>query len=89
MAQCRRAKLVSTQWLNCAILTLTVLTLFLCGISYLFCPNCLFGILFFCALLCPCIHPLNAPLWVAIILLTISGWSFTAGALSLSWNARK
>jgi hypothetical protein len=89
MAQCRHAKLLSTQWLECAVLALTVTALFLCGLSYLFCPNCLFAILLFCAFLCPCIHPLNAPLWVAIILLIISGWSFTTGAFSVSWGVAK
>ena len=89
LAQFKRARLVSNQWLDCGILCLTIVLLILCGVCYLFCPTCLFGILCFCAILCPCVHPLNAPLWVAIILLTLSGWSFTTGAFSVSWNAKK
>jgi hypothetical protein len=31
---------------------------------------------------------LNAPLWLAILLLTIGGWSFTAGALEVRWKSQ-
>ena len=89
IAQCKRAKLLSTQWLDCGIVCLTVFLLVMCAVSYIFCPNCLFAILMFCAILCPCVHPLNAPLWLAIVLLTLSGWSFTVGAFSVSWGTHK
>lgn len=88
VSQCRRARLLSAQWMDCGVLCLTVLSLVLCLVFYFICPNCLFAVLLFCAILCPCIHPLNAPLWLAIILLTVSGWSFTVGSFSVAWIAK-
>jgi len=72
---------------DCAMLLLTLLLVFLCFLSYSICKNCLFALLIFCAALCPFFHSFNLPLWIAIILLTISGWSFTTGALSISWKS--
>jgi hypothetical protein len=62
--------------------------LVLCLVFYMLCPRCLFGILLLSACLCPFFNSMNAPLWLAIVLLTMSGWSFTAGAFSISWNAK-
>ena len=88
LAQLRRAREVSAEWLQCAGFFMTGLAILLCALFYFTCQKCLFGVLLFCAVLCPCVHPLNAPLWLAIVLLTMSGWSFTAGAFSISWNAK-
>jgi len=73
---------------GCALLCFTLLLMILCVVSYMFCQPCLFGILAVSACLCPFFHPLNAPLWLAILLLTIGGWSFTAGALEVRWKSQ-
>lgn len=86
LAQFRRTQELSAQWLRAAGLLLTVLATLLCFVFYMTCRQCLFAVLLFCAVLCPCIHPLNAPLWLAIVLLTVGGWSFTSGSLSVSWD---
>ena len=71
---------------NCGVLCFTVLVLILCLVSFLFCQECLFFILILSACLCPFFHPMNAPLWLAIVLLTVGGWNFTMGALTVTWN---
>lgn len=71
---------------NCGVFCFTVLTLILCFISFIFCKQCLFMILIVSACLCPFFHPMNAPLWLAIVLLTVGGWNFTMGALTVTWN---
>ena len=83
-----RVRLLSDQYRQTGIMCLTILSTFLCILFFFVCPRCLFGILVFSICLCPFMHPMNVPLWIAIILLTISGWSFTAGALSVSWNSQ-
>jgi hypothetical protein len=74
---------------SCSVLCFTLITLVLCFISFVFCQQCLFVILIFSACLCPFFHPMNAPLWLAIVLLTVGGWNFTMGALTVTWNYRK
>ena len=71
---------------NCGIFCFTLLALILCVVSFFFCQNCLFALLIISACLCPFFHPMNAPLWLAIVLLTVGGWNFTMGALTVSWN---
>lgn len=83
----KRTRAVYDESRSCAVLIFTLLMLILCVAAFMFCPRCLFLVLIICACLCPFIHPLNAPLWLAIILLTFSGWSFTTGTLSVSWNS--
>ena len=72
---------------DCGVLLFTILTLLLCLVFFLFCPKCMFGILALSACLCPFYNSMNAPLWLAIILLTLSGWSFTSGSFQVSWIA--
>jgi len=83
----RRVQSMSEQSRGCGMLLFTILLLVLCLASFMFCQECLFGILIISACLCPFFHPLNAPLWLAIVLLTVGGWSFTTGALSISWKS--
>jgi hypothetical protein len=71
---------------NCGVLCFTLLAIILCIISFVFCKQCLFMILIISACLCPFFHPMNAPLWLAIVLLTVGGWNFTMGALTVTWN---
>ena len=71
---------------GCGVLCFTLLLLFLCIVSFIVCKECLFAILIVSGCLCPFFHPLNAPLWLAIVLLTVGGWSFTTGAISISWE---
>ena len=83
----RRTQLLSEAGQNCGILCFTLLMLLLCIISFAFCQECLFVLLIVSACLCPFFHPLNAPLWLAIVLLTVGGWSFTAGAMEIRWKS--
>lgn len=71
---------------NCGVLCFTVFVIILCLVSFFFCQQCLFFLLIFSACLCPFFHPMNAPLWLAIVLLTVGGWNFTMGALTVTWN---
>jgi hypothetical protein len=73
---------------NCGIMVLTLVALVLCVVSFFACQECLFVLLIVSACLCPFFHPMNAPLWLAIVLLTIGGWNFTVGALTVTWNYR-
>jgi hypothetical protein len=70
-----------------AVLLMTVVSLLLCVYFYFACPKCLFGILVVSAYMCPWYHMMNAPLWVAIFMLVISGWTFTFGYLTVTWNS--
>ena len=69
-----------------AVMILTGLSILLCLIFYFTCPKCLFYILILSACMCPWIHSMNAPLWLAIVLLVLSGWTFTYGYMSVTWN---
>jgi hypothetical protein len=82
----RRTRQLTEKFHDCGVLCLMLVSVGLCFVFYMVCPRCLFGILLFSACLCPFFHPMNAPLWLAIVLLTVSGWSFTTGALSVTWN---
>jgi hypothetical protein len=66
---------------------MTVVCLVLSVYFYFACPKCLFGILIVSAIMCPFHHMMNGPLWVAIFMLVISGWTFTLGNLSLTWKS--
>lgn len=81
-----RTKYIAGQFHDLGVLCFMLICLVLCVVFYMTCPRCLFGILLLSACLCPFFHPMNAPLWLAIVLLTVSGWSFTTGSLSISWN---
>ena len=89
VAQVQATRSTNEAFNGCALLCFTVLLMIMCIVSYMFCKPCLFGILVFSACLCPFFHPLNAPLWLAILLLTIGGWSFTAGALEVRWKSQR
>ena len=69
------------------VMLLTLGSLMLCILFYFTCPKCLFGVLLFSACLCPWCNTMNAPLWLAIFLLILSGWTFTAGYFSVTWNS--
>ena len=85
----KRTKMIAEQSKNWAVLFLTVASLLLCVVFYIMCPDYLFLILLFSAILCPFFHPMNAPLWLAIVLLTVSGWTFTTGVFSIKWSGTK
>ena len=82
----KQTQVTAGQFRDLGVMCIMFLTLVLCLVFYMICPRCLFGVLLFSACLCPFFHPMNAPLWLAIVLLTVSGWSFTTGALSVTWN---
>lgn len=82
----QRTRYLTGQFQDLGAMCLMIACLILCLVFYMICPRCLFGILIFSACLCPFFHPMNAPLWLAIVLLTVSGWSFSTGALSVTWN---
>lgn len=50
------------------------------------CLPCLFGLIVFSAITCPCKAEMNVPLWGSIIALIIRGWTFTNGHLTLTWS---
>lgn len=82
----KRTKFLTEHFHDFGVLCLMLVCIVMCLVFYMICPRCLFGILIFSACLCPFFHPMNAPLWLAIVLLIVSGWSFTTGALSITWN---
>ena len=82
----QRTKYMRGQFQDLGVMCVAIFCLVMCIVFYVICPRCLFGVLIFSACLCPFFHPMNAPLWLAIVLLTVSGWSFTTGALSVTWN---
>ena len=82
----QRTSHLTGQFHDLGVMFLMFVCIALCLVFYFICPKCLFGILIFSACLCPFLHPMNAPLWLAIVLLVVSGWSFTAGYLSITWN---
>lgn len=85
----KKTKMIAEQSRNWAVVFLTVASLILCLVFYIMCPEYLFLILLFSAILCPFFHPMNAPLWLAILLLTVSGWTFTTGVFSIKWSGTK
>ena len=82
----QRTSYLTGQFHDLGVMCLVILCLVLSLVFYMICPRCLFGVLIFSACLCPFLHPMNAPLWLAIVLLTVSGWSVSTGALSVTWN---
>lgn len=82
----KKTRYIAGQFHDLGVICLMMLCIVACLVFYMICPRCLFGILVFSACLCPFYHPMNVPLWLAIILLTFSGWSLTTGALSITWN---
>jgi hypothetical protein len=83
----QRTQYIRGQFHDFAVLCLTLACLVLCAVFYVLCPRCLFGVLIFSACLCPWFNSLNLTLWVALILLVLSGWTFSTGALSITWNS--
>lgn len=83
----KRAEHVRSQFRDLGVMLVVIICLAACVVFYFICPKCIFGILIFSACLCPFFHPMNAPLWLAIVLLIVSGWSFTAGNLSVTWSS--
>lgn len=67
-------------------LAMVAVTLAGLGVCAALCVPCLFGILAFSAITCPCVPVMNLPLWSAIFILIIQGWSLTNGHLSLIWS---
>jgi hypothetical protein len=65
------------------LITATLIALVVCAIL---CVPCLMGILVFSACTCSFVPIMNVPLWGAIVLLIIEGWSLTNGHLTLMWN---
>jgi hypothetical protein len=82
-----RAQTLTEGFKGGAVMLMTAFSLLLCFIFYAICPKCLFLVLIISACMCPWFQSMNAPLWLAIILLVLSGWTFTAGYLSVTWNS--
>jgi hypothetical protein len=87
MVHAERVKSLTEWSRGVGIMLLTSGSVMLCLLFYFICPRCLFGMLLFSACLCPWCNTMNAPLWLAIVLLVVSGWTFTAGYLSVTWNS--
>jgi hypothetical protein len=83
-----RTRVIQEKAQSWAVLGLTVISLVLCLVFFIFCKPCMLGILLLSACLCPFYHSMNAPLWLAILLLAVGGWSFTTGALTVSWSGQ-
>ena len=86
MVHAQRTQYIRSQFHDLAVLCLTFTCLVLCSVFYVLCPRCLFGVLIFSACLCPWVNSLNVSLWVALVLLVLSGWTFSIGAFSVTWN---
>ena len=67
-------------------LAMVILTLGGLAVCAVMCVPCLFGILAFSALTCPCMPVMNLPLWGAIFILIFEGWHLTSGHMSLIWS---
>ena len=67
-------------------LVLVAVTLIGLTVCFYVCIPCLFGILAFSAITCPCQPVMNVPLWGSIFILIIQGWNLTSGHLSLIWS---
>lgn len=84
----KRTNYVAGQFRDLGVIILMVICVFSCLVSYFYCTQCLFGVLIFSACICPYYNAMNIPLWTAIVLLTLSGWSLTAGNLVVTWKSR-
>ena len=82
----KQTRRLTGQFHDIAVMCMTFIGIAACIVCYMMCPKCLFGILLLSVCMCPFIHSMNIVLWLAIILLIVSGWSFSAGALSITWN---
>lgn len=81
------AKQIRSATISCIISLIVILvTVTGCIISYFYCKSCLLGVVGFCFLCCLCVPGLNFPLWIAIVLLVIGGYSFTNGRMTFTWN---
>lgn len=65
------------------ILCVTTGIILLC---YLYCIPCLFGIILFSFCFCISIPILNYPLWVAIAILIIQGYTLSNKPFTLTWQ---
>lgn len=55
-------------------------------LSYMFCTECLFGIMIISACLCPFLPYFNIPLWISILLITTLGISFVHRNFTFIWK---
>jgi hypothetical protein len=55
-------------------------------LSYMFCTECLFGIMIISACLCPFMPYFNIPLWISILLITTLGISFVHRNFTFIWK---
>jgi hypothetical protein len=83
----KRTNYVASQFRDLGVICLMFLSVGACIVFYFYCTQCLFGILIFSACICPYYNTMNIPLWTAIVLLTLSGWSLTAGNLVVTWKS--
>ena len=83
-----KTRLLKEHARNWAEIILTIGTILLCIVFFFTCKPCLFAIILFSAVLCPCFHSMNAPLWIAIAILVLTGWSFTTGRFSINWSGQ-
>ena len=81
-----RARILSDQFKQLAVMMLVYFFMGLCIVFFFVCPNCLFGILIASVILCPFFNQFNISLWMAIILLAFSGWSFSVGRFKITWE---
>lgn len=66
--------------------TVLVLMLCICLLCYYYCISCLLGIVLVSLCLCPFLPYFNVPLWIALVILVVSGYRITNGHLSLVWE---
>lgn len=72
---------------KCVVATLILfLVLGSIVLSYMFCTECLFGIMIISACLCPFMPYFNIPLWISILLITTLGISFVHRNFTFIWK---
>lgn len=67
-------------------LTILCVTTGIIVLCYLYCVPCLFGIIIFSFCFCISIPILNYPLWIAILILLIQGYTLSNKPFTLTWQ---
>lgn len=72
---------------QCVLASMLLLVIVgLIALSYLFCQECLFGIMIVSACLCPFLPYFNIPLWISILLITMLGISYVHRSFTFIWK---
>ena len=55
-------------------------------LSFMFCKECLFGIMIISACMCPFLPYYNIPLWISILLITVLGINYVHKDFTFIWK---